>query len=173
MRQPLRFSLGRRALLLGASAMGVSFFSGRLAAQTLGLPADDVRTARAIAASVRDGSLTAEIALATALDRQAVAQEVNAFTELRPDAALSEARDIDAARDGGATLGALAGVPLGVKDNVDIAGWPTAAGTPALAENIAETNAPSVARLIEAGAIIVGKTNMHELGLGGTSSNAH
>ena len=122
MPQPIHFSLSRRSLLLGASAMGLSLFSARLSAQTLFPPAGGERTARAIAASVRDGSLTAEAVLATTLDRQAVAKEVNAFTELRPDAALSAARGIDAAREGGADLGALTGVPLGIKDNLDIVG---------------------------------------------------
>lgn len=67
--------------------------------------------------------------------------------------------------------GPLAGIPVVVKDSIDVAGVASTAGTPALADNIASRNAPLVQRLLESGAIVVGKTVMHELSLGGTSHN--
>ncbi|MDR6639516.1 amidase family protein [Paenarthrobacter nitroguajacolicus] len=67
--------------------------------------------------------------------------------------------------------GHLNGVPVMVKDNIDVAGAPTTAGTPALANNIAERNAPLIDRLTRAGAVITGKNVMHELALGATSDN--
>ncbi|RZU62667.1 mandelamide amidase [Zhihengliuella halotolerans] len=67
--------------------------------------------------------------------------------------------------------GTLSGVPVVVKDNIDVAGVPTTAGTPSLSDNIAERNAPLVDRLTRAGAVITGKNVMHELALGATSNN--
>jgi len=68
--------------------------------------------------------------------------------------------------------GPLTGVPVVVKDNIDVAGMPTTGGTPSLSDNIAERNAPLVERLALAGAVITGKNVMHELALGATSDNS-
>lgn len=65
----------------------------------------------------------------------------------------------------------LSGVPFAVKDNIDAAGLPTTAGTKALNRNFPDRNAKVVQQLLDAGAYLVGKTNMHELGLGVTSNN--
>ncbi|WP_115787615.1 amidase family protein [Arthrobacter silvisoli] len=67
--------------------------------------------------------------------------------------------------------GPLTGVPVVVKDNIDVAGLPTTGGTPSLTDNLAERHAPLVERLVHAGAVVVGKNIMHELALGGTSNN--
>ncbi len=60
-----------------------------------------------------------------------------------------------------------------VKDNIDVAGWPTSACTPALASNFPPRDAEAVARLKAAGAVVLGKATMHELAMGGTSNNPH
>lgn len=76
------------------------------------------------------------------------------------------------ARDGPRTTGALAGVPVAVKDNLDTADLPTTGGTPALARSRPGRDHPAVARVRAAGAAVLGKTNLHELALGVTSNNA-
>lgn len=75
--------------------------------------------------------------------------------------------------DPGVEAGPLSGIPVLVKDSIDVQGAASAAGTPALGENIAPMNAPIVQRLLDAGAWITGKTVMHELALGVTSNNAY
>lgn len=67
--------------------------------------------------------------------------------------------------------GALAGIPLAAKDNIDVIGFKTTAGTPALSEFAPKRDAPVVQILKAAGAMVLGKTNMHELSFGATSIN--
>ena len=77
----------------------------------------------------------------------------------------------DGERDGGA--GPLAGVPVAVKDNIDTADLPTTGATAALAGSRPGRDHVAVARLRAAGAVVVGKTNLHELAFGITCNNAH
>lgn len=77
--------------------------------------------------------------------------------------ALDDARRSDRLRAAGARLGPLAGVPVLIKDNIESAdGTATTAGSEALAHNVTRRNAPLVKRLIDAGAIVLGKTNLSE-----------
>jgi mandelamide amidase len=68
--------------------------------------------------------------------------------------------------------GESAGIPFAVKDNIDVAGLPTAAGSPLLAGAVAEADASVVSALRAAGAVVVGRTNMHELAFGVSGNNA-
>ncbi|KRE36193.1 indole acetimide hydrolase [Janibacter sp. Soil728] len=82
-------------------------------------------------------------------------------------------RESDAPSDTGELgAGELAGIPFGVKDNIDVAGFTTTAGSPLLSDQHAILDADVVGALREAGAVVVGKTNLHELAFGGTSNNA-
>jgi amidase len=81
------------------------------------------------------------------------------------DAARRAADEVDARRAAGEEIGPLGGVPVTVKENVDLAGTPTTAGTVPLAEAVAPRDAPSVAGLRAAGAIPIARSNMPDLGL--------
>lgn len=83
---------------------------------------------------------------------------------LPPEALVAAARDVEARRSAGEVL-PLYGVPFGVKDNIDVAGLPTTAACPAFAYTPARS-AACVARLVAAGAIVIGKTNMDQFATG-------
>jgi mandelamide amidase len=99
-------------------------------------------------------------------------ESLSAFIYLNSDAALEKARMADIAFQKGEFLGPLHGVPIVVKDNIHVAGMTNTAGTPALRNYIPDTSNPVVETLVNAGAIVVAKTNMHELAFGITSNNA-
>lgn len=96
---------------------------------------------------------------------------LNAFITVNDEGALAAAAEADR-RGGHNHKGPLHGVPLVIKDNIHVAGLRNTAGTPGLADFTPQSNAPVVQSLIDAGAIILGKTNMHELAFGITSNNA-
>ena len=122
-------------------------------------------------ARIRDGSLRSEHVSARFLQEHERLRSLNVITSIDPSNVLSRARDIDRIRDKGARLLPLAGLPILVKDNIDTVGLPTSAGTPSLKQHYPRVNAPVVERLLEQGAILMGKANMHELSGGVTSSN--
>ncbi|MEK7295828.1 MAG: amidase family protein, partial [Actinomycetota bacterium] len=95
----------------------------------------------------------------------AVNPKVNAVVRVLADQARAAATEADAAIARGDVLGALHGVPITVKENIDIAGLPTTQGIPALAEAIPQLDAPVVERMRAAGAIPIGRTNLPDLGL--------
>jgi mandelamide amidase len=123
------------------------------------------------AAAIRDGEITAEALAEALLERCAAAASLNAFISLDPDAVRAAARRADAQRQRGTRLGPLHGVPLAIKDNVDSVDALTTGGTAGLAQNRPTRNAPTLQQLIDAGAILLGKANMHELAYGVTNNN--
>jgi Asp-tRNA(Asn)/Glu-tRNA(Gln) amidotransferase A subunit family amidase len=124
------------------------------------------------AAAIRAGELSAQVLVEALLDRCARAAALNAFISFDPDAVRAAARNADQRRQRGERLGPLHGVPLAFKDNFDTVDFPTTAGTPALATHRPTGNALVVQRLLDAGALILGKANMQELAFGPTSNNA-
>jgi Asp-tRNA(Asn)/Glu-tRNA(Gln) amidotransferase A subunit family amidase len=95
---------------------------------------------------------------------------LNAVVTLAPDA-LERAREAEEAVAGGEELGALHGVPLTLKDTIDVRGMRATCGSRVRADYVPEEDAPAVARLRAAGAVILGKTNCPEFALDYTSEN--
>lgn len=94
----------------------------------------------------------------------------NAFIAITPDVATVDAARVDSARERGQRL-PLDGIPFAVKDNIDVAGTTTSLACRAYAEQVALRDATVVRRMRDMGAIVIGKTNMHELAFGMTSQN--
>ncbi|MER6898776.1 amidase family protein, partial [Amycolatopsis sp. NPDC000740] len=114
-------------------------------------------------AALEAGDVTAVRLTELALKRAHASQPVlNAFRVLRDEAALAEAAEADQRRADG-DRAPLLGVPVAIKDDVDLAGLPTAFGCPGDFP-VATADAPAVAKLKHAGAVIIGKTNTPELG---------
>jgi mandelamide amidase len=124
------------------------------------------------AAALQRGDITATAYADALLARAARLAELNAFIHHEPAQVRAAARAADQLRASGAKLGLLHGVPLALKDNLDTAGLATTAGTPGLRSNKPGRNAPVVQRLLDAGALVFGKANLHELAYGITNNNA-
>ena len=125
------------------------------------------------AALIAGGALSAEELMAATLRRiEALNGTVNAVVSLRDSHALmAEARAADNALRKGAGKGWMHGLPLAVKDLQDVAGLPTTKGSPLLAGQMAARDSLLLARMRAAGAIIIGKTNTPEFGLGSHTFN--
>lgn len=124
-----------------------------------------------LADSIANGALTAEDLCNSLSDAIEAASDLNAFTSFDRAALLAQAKEADVTRNLGETRGPLHGIPLILKDNINTTALPTSGGSPALVGNNPGANAPIAARLFQAGALLAGKANMHELSSGGTSAN--
>ena len=126
-------------------------------------------TAADQAHAIREGRLRATDLMAATLDRiEAVNGPLNAIVSMRErEVLLTEARAADKAE----AKGPLHGLPLAVKDLADAAGLPTSHGSPAFSGQIAAVDSPHIAPLRAAGAIVIGKTNTPEFGLGSHTYN--
>jgi aspartyl-tRNA(Asn)/glutamyl-tRNA(Gln) amidotransferase subunit A len=94
---------------------------------------------------------------------------LNAFIRLDAEAAMAAAREAEREIAAGRSRGPLHGIPVGIKDIIDVAGLPTTCHSRILLDNIAASDAAVVARLRAAGAIIIGKLSTHEFAIGGPS----
>lgn len=119
------------------------------------------------------GDLSSETLVTAMLERIAARNPaLNAFITVLAAESLEQARILDAERRRGRLRGALHGIPISIKDLIDVEGTPTTAASRVRAGHIARADAPVVARLREAGAIIIGKCNLHEFALGTTSDES-
>jgi aspartyl-tRNA(Asn)/glutamyl-tRNA(Gln) amidotransferase subunit A len=121
------------------------------------------------AALVAKGAVSPVTLTRQCLDRIAAADgELRAFITVTAGSALAEAARAEADIAAGRYRGALHGIPVSLKDLVDVAGTPTTSGS-ALPPRVPDRDAPIAANLRRAGAIVVGKTNLHEFAFGTTS----
>jgi aspartyl-tRNA(Asn)/glutamyl-tRNA(Gln) amidotransferase subunit A len=95
---------------------------------------------------------------------------INAFITITREQALAAARDADMEIQRGRRRGPLHGVPVAVKDNIDTAGILTTAGSGVFKDRVPSEDADVMVRLKKAGAVLLGKLNLHEFALGGTSA---
>jgi aspartyl-tRNA(Asn)/glutamyl-tRNA(Gln) amidotransferase subunit A len=123
--------------------------------------------------SIRAGETTSEAATERCLgairDRD---RSINAFIAVLADAALDAARTADRELSTGHDRGPLHGVPISIKDILDMAGLPTTAASHVRRDHVAARDATVIARLRDAGAVMVGKTNLHEFALGTTNEES-
>jgi Asp-tRNA(Asn)/Glu-tRNA(Gln) amidotransferase A subunit family amidase len=162
-------TVSRRAFMRGAVG---------IAAMTIPFPTLSSDTVTLLELSATDavarmchGEITVESYARALLARCESLRALNAFITLEPSRVLDAARARDVQRRSGGRLGPLFGLPIPVKDSVNTREYPTTAGTPALRDFQPRSDAPIVRCLRASGAIVLGKTNLHELSYGWTSNN--
>jgi indoleacetamide hydrolase len=156
--------MARSFVLLGSAFTSLVFAAASAAAAQPAVDLDQL-TATQAAADICAGKITSKALTSAALARAKAMPNLNAFITLDEAGAMKAAEAFDAGRKKGACK-PLGGVPVVIKDNIEVAGLPSTAGTPALKGFIPKKDAPVAAKLRAAGAIIIGKTNMHELAFG-------
>jgi aspartyl-tRNA(Asn)/glutamyl-tRNA(Gln) amidotransferase subunit A len=126
------------------------------------------------AARIRSRSLTSTQLTEACLARIAVYNpKLNVFITVLKEKALAQARELDAEQKAGKFRGPLHGIPIALKDNIDTAGIRTTAASAVFDDRIPDEDAPVAKRLKAAGAVIIGKANLHEFAFGGTSATSY
>lgn len=130
-------------------------------------------TAREIAREIRARSFSAREILSRCLDYiEETDQDLGAFLHLDRQCSMERALEVDRLLDRGSDPGPLAGVPVALKDNLSYPGWPTTCGSKILDGYIPPYAATAAARLKQAGAVFVGKTNLDEFSMGSSTENS-
>lgn len=131
------------------------------------------RTIAELARAIRAGELSAETATTDCLARIAERNPaLNAYITILADQALAQAKEADAELKSGRDRGPLHGVPLSLKDIIDLRDVATTAASKVREGHVAPDDAPVVARLRQAGAVFLGKTNLHEFAFGTTNEDS-
>lgn len=126
-----------------------------------------------LATNLRNGETTAVALLEKCLDRIASHDpSLNAFISVMADSARDRAAEADRELARGHDLGSVHGIPVSVKDMIDIKGVPTTAGSRVRSGHLAEHDATIVARLRARGAVLIGKCNLHEFAFGTTGEDS-
>lgn len=170
----------RRSLLgaAGAAALAPTLIglATPLAAYADSPSADDADalcelTASEAVAAIAAGRLSAVTYVRTLLDRAQDLANLHTYITLNRKGALTAAARVDSERRAGKPLRPLAGLPLLVKDNINTRRLRTTGGTPGLKGFMPDRDAAILGKLVEAGAIVLAKANMHELAFGITNTN--
>lgn len=132
-----------------------------------------LKSAAELSRGVKDGAWTAREVVVGHLDRiQKWDPQINSFLHLDEEGALSQAEKIDKDKASGRALGALAGVPVGIKDSLVVKGLPSTAGSKILEGWVSPYDATAVTKLKSADAIVLGKLNMDEFAMGSSNENS-
>ncbi|WP_204912213.1 Asp-tRNA(Asn)/Glu-tRNA(Gln) amidotransferase subunit GatA [Microlunatus spumicola] len=130
-------------------------------------------TASGLAAAIASGDVSSVEVTQAHLDRMAAVEPaVHAFLHVDGERALAAAAKVDQARAAGETLGPLAGVPVALKDVLTYAGAPTTAGSRVLEGWVPPYDATVTRRMLDAGLVILGKTNLDEFAMGSSTENS-
>ena len=133
----------------------------------------EVRTIAELARALRQREISSETVTRQCLARiEERNPSVNAFITVLAQQAMDDASTADAEIAQGRYRGPLHGVPISLKDLIDVHGTPTTAASRVRAGHVAERDALTTARLRDAGAIIIGKTNLHEFAFGTTNEES-
>jgi len=128
-------------------------------------------TARLIADGVKAGTLSAvDLAKEAVWLAKGEGKELNAFISICEEKALRQAREVPTNRNGNLPL---AGVPIAIKDNINYTDYPCTCGSHILEGYIPPYDATVVTKLVQAGAVIIGKTNMDEFAMGSSNENSY
>ena len=159
-------------LVAGSASPGLAMLAGCAAtpAPMTETSMQEMTAADALA-RIRSGRMSAEGYVVAMLDRAERLKDLNALISVDRAGAIAQARKVDQMRASGAALPALAGLPIVVKDNINSRDLPTTGGSAALRGVRPAANAPTLQKLIDAGAIVIAKANLHELAFGITSTN--
>jgi aspartyl-tRNA(Asn)/glutamyl-tRNA(Gln) amidotransferase subunit A len=164
-------SISRRRFVTGATAavalcsLPITRFGAVWGAETEALT---TLTLGEASARIRAGSVTSTQLTRACLDRIAIYNpKLDTFITVMRDKAFAQAAILDAEQKAGKLRGPLHGIPVALKDNIDTAGTRTTAGSGVFEDRIPTEDAPVTARLKAAGAVIIGKTNLHEFAMGG------
>jgi Asp-tRNA(Asn)/Glu-tRNA(Gln) amidotransferase A subunit family amidase len=129
--------------------------------------------ARAYRSGEQTSEQVAQGVLSAIAESEVQEPPLRAFIACLEDDVLAQARESTLRFKQGTPLSILDGVPIAIKDEVDMIPYPTTVGTKFLSPSPASKDATAVARLRAAGALLIGKTNMHEMGLGTSGLNPH
>src|SRR5688572_32395012 len=148
----------------GAAARPVAAAAPDLASLTLAQASERIRS-RAVSPS--------ELVKACLERIEVYNPKLNAFITVLRDAALAEAKALEAEQRAGKLRSPLHGIPIALKDNIDTAGVRTTAASAVFDDRVPEADAEVARRLKAAGAIVLGKLNLHEFAAGGTSATSY
>ena len=131
-------------------------------------------TLSAASARIKAGTVTSKELVTACLGRIDIYNpKVNAFITVLREQALAQAATLDAEQRSGRLRGPLHGIPIALKDNIDTAGIRTTAASAVFDDRVPAEDAEVTRRLAAAGAVVVGKANLHEFAFGGTSATSY